>query len=78
MTKKFSQDLNGPKNRIVGASSKLEEFLLSSQVLVQPRLIPRNSRDFSRENRKREKDVSHNEPHPEVDHTVSRSTRGDL
>ena len=77
MSRKISQDLNGTENRIVGALSKLEEFLLNLQVLVQPGLVQGAYKDFNRENREHEEDVSHNELQAEVDLTVSRSTHGD-
>ena len=50
VTKKVYEELNRTKSRILGALSKLDNFLLNSQVWFQAAITPENSRNYDREN----------------------------
>ena len=70
------QEISTTKSRILGALSKLDTFLLHSQVLVQSGSLPGTSRDTFREEMQLEQDCAQNDSHPEVDRTLSRSLIG--
>ena len=59
VSKNISQELSNSKNRILGAFSKLDNFL-NSHVLVQSGTIPRNSWHMSRQNQELDEDPSEN------------------
>ena len=78
MTKIVSQEFNRNESWILGAISKLDKFLLNSQVRVQSGTVPGTSRDTNKQDQERSKDCSQNDPHPEVDVTVTMSTQFEI
>ena len=70
VTKKIFQGFSPAENRMLGALSKLDKFLLNSQVLVQSGNIPGTSRDINEMNRELDESRSQNDPCPEVYHKI--------
>ena len=67
------QEFSGTESRIVGALSKLDNFLPNSQVRVQSETIPETSLNYDTGNREYNEDRSQNDPNPEVGISVFRS-----
>ena len=65
-TKKLSKEFSKSKSRILGALSKLEEFLLNPQVRTCSVAVPGTSRNINSENRETSRDRSSDDPCPEV------------
>ena len=63
-TKKLSKEFNKTESRILGALSKLDEFLLNPQVRTCS-VIQGASRNANSENREIHGDCSSNDPYPE-------------
>ena len=68
VTKKLSKEFNKRESRILGALSKLDEFLLNPQVRTCSVAVQGASRDANLENRETHGDHSSNGPYPEVGH----------
>ena len=66
VTKKLSKEFSRTESRILGALSKLDEFLLNPQVWTCSVTIPGTSRNSDSVNRKPTGDRSLNDPCPEV------------
>ena len=66
LTKKLSKNLNRTESCILGALSKLYEFLLNPQVRTCSVAVPGTSRNNNSENRETTGDVSSGDPCPEV------------
>ena len=66
VTKKLSEEFKKTESRILGASSKLDEFLLNPQVWTCSVAAHGTSRNSNSENRKTHGDRSSNDPYPEV------------
>ena len=68
VTKKLSKEFskNRVTSRILGALSKLDEFLLNPQVRTYSVAVPGTSRNNSSENRETTGDRSSDDPYPEV------------
>ena len=66
VTKKLSKEFSRTESRILGALSKLDEFLLNPQVRTCSVAVPGNSRNSNSENREPTGDHSLNDPCPEV------------
>ena len=66
VTKKCSQEFSRMESRILGALSKLDEFLLNPQVRICSVAVPETSRNNNSENREPAGDRSLNDPYPEV------------
>ena len=64
VTKKHSKDFNKTESRILGALSKLDEFLLNPQVRTCS-VVEGASRNANSENRETHGDCSSNDPYPE-------------
>ena len=64
VTKKLSKEFNKTESRILGALSKLDEFLLNPQVRACS-VIQEASRNANAENREIHGDRSSNDPYPE-------------
>ena len=62
VTKKISQEFCRTDSRILGALSKLDEFLLNAQFRVQSGNAPGTSWDTNRENQERNEDPSQYDP----------------
>ena len=66
VTKKLSKEFSRTESRILGALSKLDEFLLNPQVRTCSVAVPGTSRTNNSENRETTGDRSSNDPCPEV------------
>ena len=66
VTKKLSKEFIRMESRILGALSKLDEFLLNPQVRTCSVAVPGTSRNNNSENRKTTGDRSSDDPCPEV------------
>ena len=75
MTREIRQQFNTTESRVLVPLSKLDEFLLHSQVLVQSATVLGIFQNTNRESPERNEDRSQNECHPEVDATVNRFPR---
>ena len=64
VTKKLSNEFSGTKSRILGASSKLDEFLLKPQVRTCSVEVPGTSRNNNSEIRETTGDRSPDDPCP--------------
>ena len=66
VTKKLSKEFNKTESRILGALSKVDEFLLNPQVRTCSVAAHGTSRNSNLENRETHEDRSSNGPYPEV------------
>ena len=66
VTKKLSKEFNKTESRILGALSKIDEFLLNPQVRTCSVAAHGTSRNSNSENRETHGDRSSNDPYPEV------------
>ena len=66
VTKKLSKEFSRTESRILGALSKLDEFLLNPQVRTCSVAVPGTSRSSNSENREPTGDRSLDDPCPEV------------
>ena len=69
----LSQEFSRTESPILGALSKLDEFLLSPQVKTQSGTVPGTSRNTDMENQEPNGDRSQNDLHPEVGSSAYRS-----
>ena len=67
VTKKLSKEFNRTESRILGALSKLDEFLLNPQVRTCPVAVPGKSRSSILENQGTNEDRPSDDPGPEVE-----------
>ena len=65
VTKKLSKEFSRTESRILGALSKLDEFLLNPQVRTCSVAVARTSRNNTSENRETTGDRSSDDPYPE-------------
>ena len=65
VTKKLSKEFSKTESRILGALSKLDDFLLNPQVRTCS-VVQGATRNANSENRKTHGDLSLNDPYPEV------------
>ena len=66
VTKKLSKEFTKTDSRILGALSKLDEFLLNPQVRTRSVTVPGTSRNSNSENRETTGDRSSDDPYPEM------------
>ena len=66
VTKRLSKEFSRTESRILGALSKLDEFLLNPQVRTCSVAVPGTSRNNNSENRETTGDCSSDDPCPEV------------
>ena len=66
VTKKQSQEYSRTESRILGALSKLDEFLLNQQIQTHSRTVPGTFRNTNVENQGTIEDDSQSDPHPEA------------
>ena len=66
VTKKLSKEISRTESGILGALSKLDEFLLNPQVRTYSVAVPATSRNSNWENRETTGDRSSHDPCPEV------------
>ena len=67
VTKKLSQEFSRTESRILGALSKLDEFLLNPLIRTFSGTVPGTSRNADVENKEPSGDRSQNDPHPEME-----------
>ena len=72
VTKKLSQDFSRAESRILGALSKLDEFLLNPHITTHSETVPGTFRNTNVENQGTNEDDSQSDPHPEVGPSVCR------
>ena len=73
VSKKLSQEFSRTESRILGALSKLEEFLLNQQIRTHSETVPGTFRNTNVENQGTNDDDSQSDPHPEVGLSVCHS-----
>ena len=66
VTKKLSQEYNRTESRILGALSKLDEFLLNQQIRTHSGTVPETFRNTNVDNQGTNEDDSLSDPHPEA------------
>ena len=66
VTKKQSQEFSRTESRILGALSKLDEFLLNQQIRTHSGTVPGTLWDTKMENQGTNEDDSQSDPHPEA------------
>ena len=66
VTKKLSQEFSRTESRILGALSKLDEFLLNQQITTHFETVPGTFRNTNVENQGTNEDASQSDPHPEA------------
>ena len=66
VTKKLSKEFSQTESRILGALSKLDEFLLNPQVRTCSVAVPGTSKNSNSKNREPTGDHSLNDPRPKV------------
>ena len=78
LTKKFSKELSRTESLILGALSKLDEFLLNPQVRTCSVAVPGTSRNNNSGNREATGDRSSDDPCPEVGYSSHNSGHSEL
>ena len=73
VTKKLSQEFSRTESRILGALSKLDEFLLNQKIRTHSATVPGTFRNTNVENQGTNEDDSQSDPHPEVGPSVCQS-----
>ena len=66
VTKKLSQEFSRTESRILGALSKLDEFLLNQQIQTHSETVSGTFRNTNVENQGTNEDDSQSDPHPEA------------
>ena len=66
VSKKLSQEFSRTESRILGALSKLDEFLLNQQIRTHSETVPGAFRNTNVENQGTNEDDSQSDPHPEA------------
>ena len=66
VTKKLSQEFSQTESRILGALSKLDEFLSNQQIQTHSKTVPGRFRNTNVENQGTNEDDSQSDPHPEA------------
>ena len=66
VTKKLSQEFSRTESRILGALSKLDEFLLNQQIRTHSGTVPEAFRKTNVDNQGTNEDDSQSDPHPEA------------
>ena len=75
VAKKLSQEYNRTKSRILGALSKLDEFLLNQQIRTHSGTVPETFRNTNGENEETNEDDFQSDPHPEAGLFRSQTTQ---
>ena len=73
VTRKLFQEFSRTESRILGALSKLDEFLLNQQIRTHSGIVPGTFRNTNVENQEPNEDRSQDDPHPEVGLSVCQS-----
>ena len=75
VSKKLSQEFSRTESRILGALSKLDEFLLNQQITTLSGAIPETFRNTNVDNQGTNEDDSQSDPHPEAGLFGSQTTQ---
>ena len=75
VTKKLSQEYSKTESRILGALSKLEEFLLNQQIRTHSGTVPETFGNTNADNQGTNEDDSQSDPHPEAGLFCSQTTQ---
>ena len=75
VTKKLFQEFSGTESRILGALSKLDEFLLNPQIQTHSETVPGTIQNTNVENQGAKEDDSQSDPHPEAGLFRSQTTQ---
>ena len=75
VTKKLSQEFRRTQSRILGALSKLDEFLLNQQIRTHSGTVPETFRNTNVDNQGTNEDDSQSDPHPEAGLFRSQTTQ---
>ena len=75
VTRKLSQEFNKTESRILGALSRLDEFLLNQQVRTHSGTVPETFRNTNVDNQGTNEDDSQSDLHPEVGPFRSQTTQ---
>ena len=75
VTKKLSQEYSRTESSILGALSKLDEFLLNQQIRTHSGTVPETFRNTNVDNQGTSKDDSQSDPHPEARVSQSQITQ---
>ena len=75
VTRKLSQEFSRTESRILGALSKLDEFLLNQQIRTHSETVPGTFRNTNVENQGTNEDDSQSDPHPEAGIFRGQTTR---
>ena len=73
VTKRLSQEFSRTVTRVLGALSKLDEFLLNPQIRTHSGTVPGTFRNTNVENQEPNEVRSQDDPHPEVGPSVCQS-----
>ena len=74
MTEKLSQEINRTDSQILGALSKLDEYLLNPQVRMLSGTVPVASWNNDLENQEPSRDRSQSDPQPKVELSTRRTS----
>ena len=66
VSKKLSQEFSRTESRILGALSKLDEYLLNQQIRTHSGTVPETFRNTNVDNQGTNEDDSMSDPHPEA------------
>ena len=72
---KLSQEFSRTESRILGALSKLDEFLLNQQIRMHSGTVPERFRNTNVDNQGTNEDDSMSDPHPEAGLFRSQTTQ---
>ena len=75
VTEKLSQEYKRTESRILGALSKLDEFLLNQQIRTHSGTVPETFQNTNLENQGTNENDSHSDPHPEAGLLCSQTTQ---
>ena len=75
VTKKLSKEYSRTESRILGALSKLDEFLLNQQIRTHSGTVPQTFRNTNVDNQGTNEDDSQSDPHPEAGLFRSQTTQ---
>ena len=75
VSKKLSQEFSRTESRILGALSKLDEFLLNQQIRTHSGTVPETFRNTNVDNQGTNEDDSMSDPHPEAGLFRSQTTQ---
>ena len=73
VSKKLSQEFSRTESLILGALTKLDEFLLNQQIRTHSETVPGTFRNTNVQNQGTNEDDSQSDPHPEVGPSVCQS-----